>query len=269
MLDRAGRTVVRSFIDRANEDFIGAMSIPVAWLIEDSLRTPGVGVIRASIREVSGSGEKYTVTFTIDNRDVSSVWIREYGSWRIQSFGTAVTGDMERVRQRETRDRRTAPRLRTAAHRFFVEIGYANLFDKAPAALYASFGIAWGGVQVYYAGPDFWTLGMYAGFQRAFTVRNFGIMPHLRVGLSYQHDQDFRDWYDAHDRWETSLADMPTAFPFFFMTQAGFRITSSYVPGLFLGFNFQLNFLNFHSALNNNWDNTMRRAFVISAGYIF
>jgi len=271
MFDRAGMRVRRTFLEKANENFIAAMSIPVAWTIEDNLRTGG-GALRASLTEVTGSGKEYTVVFTINNVDVSSVWIREYGNWRIRSFETIAAGDRTLIVRRQ-RERQARERLRTASYRFFVEAGYANLFDKAPAALYASFGISWVGGQVYYTGPDFWTAGVFFGFQRDFTVGSFGIMPHLRFGMNFQHDQSFDDWADAENaerRATPGDSRLPVEnIPFFFMAQAGLRITSSYVPGLFLGLNFQYNFANLHTAITTGWNNPMRMAFAVSLGYIF
>ena len=255
MLNRAGRAVVRSFNDYAGEDFIGAMSIPVAWLIEDNIRTPGTGALRASITEVSGSGEEYTVVFTIDNREVSSLWVREYGIWRIQTFGTVLLGEGE---EREIpRQARQSGGIRTGENAFFTELGFANLFDKAPGALYASAGFGMFGVQAYYAGPDFFAVGAFGGWQWNVPMGNFGLMPHFRLGFDYQHDQAFQDARAADD--------MMVAPPIAITAQAGFRATSSFVPGLFIGANVQLNF-NLHS---REFNDPMRRAFIISAGYIF
>jgi serine protease Do len=253
MFDRAGRTVIRSFIEKGRENFIGAMSIAIAWTIEDSIRT-GAGALRTSIKEVSGSGEEYTVVFTINNRDVSSVWIREYGNWRIRSFGTVAAGDHTLVERRRTQ-REAAERLRTNSD-YYIEAGYAYLFEKAPAALYASFNSHFYGVNFYFAGSDFWSIGLFMNYNRVITAADFAFIPYIRFGFSYINDQEYKDHSDGFFDFSSSI-----------FAQAGLKVTSTYVPGLFAGVGFQYNFNLFN--MMGDFDNPMRMGLAITAGYAF
>ena len=254
MLSKASRTVVRTFFDKSREDLIGAMGIAVAWTIENSIRSGTA--INVSIKEVTGSGEEYTVIFTVNNRDVSSVWIREYGNWRIRSFGTVAAGDASLIERRK-KERETKEKLRLDSL-FHVEAGYAHLFDKAPNAIYAGADIFNSmGVKMYYVDSDFWSLGMYFGRHFAIPAGNLGFMPYIRVGFDYFNDTGW-DEYLKQD-------SMNIGFPVSGMAQAGLKVTSTYVPGLFIGAAFQFNFFS----MMDSYDNQMKQAFAITAGYAF
>ena len=249
MFDRAPRTVVRTFIERGREDFIAAMGIAVAWTIEDSIRT-GAGALRASISEVTGEGEEYTVVFTINNRDVSSVWIREYGNWRIGTFGTIAAGDRALI------DRRQAQRERDANLRlnsdFHIEAGYANLFDSA--ALFLNLGIGAHGFNFYYSG-DILSIGAYFGFRRSIRAGALGFIPYFRLGLAYIRDEGSL----------RSDEDAPINFYLPLLAKAGIKITSSHVPGLFLNTGFQYNY----SIFNLFSERRFTMALTFSVGYAF
>ena len=91
-LSRRGSISVRGAFNTMFENSItGALAYAVAWTIEDSVRSGGA--MTASVNEVTGSGEEYTVVFTINGRNVNSRWIREFGYWRIRSFGTVAAGN--------------------------------------------------------------------------------------------------------------------------------------------------------------------------------
>jgi len=273
LFDRAPRVVVRSFIERGREDFIAAMGLAVAWTIEDSVRI-GTGALRASITEVTGSGEEYTVVFTINNRDVSSVWVREYGNWRIRTFGTIAAGDRELIARRQL-ERERDQNVRIRGHHF--EVSYAHLFDKAPAAFYASLSIDLTGMfffrTVNFAAgmnfigvdSDFWGLGAFYDMTIAFRAGNIGFMPYGRLGLMYFHDREFRDYTDDISLFDgTGMGYMGIAFSLF--GQVGLRVTTGYVPGLSMGVGF------LHSLLDtyiDRFNNPMRSALFITIGYTF
>ena len=225
MFEKGGRSVRRAFLDKCEESVVGAMGYAVAWTIEDSVRKGGS--LRASIKEVTGDGEEYTVVFTINDKDVSSKWVREYGNWRIRTFGTVAAGDQSLVQRKEAQ-RKASERLKLDSN-VHVEAGYAFLLDKAPASLYVSadfFKLF--GAKVYFAGPDFWSLGAFVGYRFDFPAGNFGFMPYLRFGFDYYHDKE----YD----------EIKPSFPSAALSgQAGLKVTSSYVPGLFLGLGVQAN----------------------------
>ena len=251
MYEKADKSVIRTFLDACTENFIGAMSIAVAWTIEDSIRS-GTGALRASVKEVTGGGEEYTVIFSINNKDVSSVWIREYGNWRIRSFGTVAAGDMSLVERRQEQ-RKTSANLRTDGN-LFIEAGFATLFDKAPAAFYASIQIMNMGINFYFAGTDLWNIGTFYGFHIPFKVGNFGLIPYVRAGLNFTYESKFFDLG----------SDSFASFPISFMLMGGIKVTTSYVTGLYLGVNFQYNL--FGIKFNSE---SMKMGLSFTAGYTY
>jgi serine protease Do len=256
MYDKGNVSVKRAFIDKCEDGVVGAMGYAVAWTIENSIR--GQGAIKASLKEVTGDGEEYTVIFTVNNKDHSAKWVREYGNWRIRSFGAVAAGDKTLVSQKEA-EKKTAKNLRVDNDNVHIEAGYAYLFEKAPAALYTSMdfkGIY--NVQIYVASPDFWALGMSFGYRWGIPAGKLGFMPFIRFGFDYLHDQDYIDYQDA--TWGA------LGLPITTMAQAGLKITTSSVPGLFTGLGFQYNVF---SLMSGDYNKPMKMGFHITAGYAF
>jgi len=259
MFEKGSRTVRRAFIDKCEDSVVGAMGYAVAWTIETNLRSGGA--IKAEVKEVTGEGDEYTVVFTVNDKDVSSKWVREYGNWRIRSFGTIAAGDKSLVEKKET-EKKTAEKLRLDSN-VHLEAGYAYLFDKAPAAVYiAGEFFRYFGAKVYIAGPDFWALGAFFGYRWDIPKGNFGFMPYLRAGFELQNDKD----YDNFKK-NASFGEA-TPPPISLMGQAGIKATSSYVPGLFLGAAFQFNLFSMHEFIGN-YENPMKIGLAVTAGYAF
>ncbi|MCL2759136.1 MAG: serine protease [Treponema sp.] len=259
MFEKATRTVIRSFIDKAEESIISAMALSVAWLIEDSVR--GTGAIRASVKEVTGEGEEYTVIFTINNRDVESVWVREYGNWRIRKFGTVAAGDQTLLSKRQSQ-READANLRTDGD-LFIEAGYGYLFDKSPYSLYASITIWFMSINFYFVDSDNWSIG--AGFGKHFgiPVKNVGIIPFFKAGMGVINDSEPKRTTPASP-WENNN-DFGFDFYFSLFGQAGVKVTTNHVPGLFLGAAFQYN----ASFSQEDYINPFIQGLTFSVGYTY
>jgi len=255
MYDRGKASVRMAFIEKCEDSVVGAIGYAVAWTIENSLRAGQQGPIRASLKEVTGSGEEYTVTFNINNKDVSSIWIREYGNWRIKSFGSIAAGDSSLISRKEA-GRKATENLRIDAS-IQIEAGYANLFEKAPSALYFSLNLySIMGLNLYYVDSDFWCIGLFIGYSWGIPAGNFGFMPYVRIGPNYMNDKGFK----AYDK-----INFAAGFPIAFSGQVGLKITTSYVPGLFVGAAYQLSI--FDLALDYN--KLMKQGLSFTAGYAF
>jgi len=257
MYAKGNRTVRHDFITRmVNEGIPQAMGYAVAWTIENSIRSPS-GVIRASVKEVTASGDEYTVIFTVNNGEVSTKWVREHGNWRIRSFGTVAAGDRDLINQRRReREQKANLRIGDGTH---IEVGYAHLFEKAPTAIYASLdfynGIA--GMHLFTSGADFIAIGGFVGYRWGIAADNFGFMPFIKLGFNYYIDKEYQDY-------EKRAWGM--GFPISIMGQAGLKITTSYVPGLFLGAAFQYNIFNM---MDSGYKNTMKMGISLTVGYAF
>ena len=255
MFEKSTSTVKRAFVEKCEDSVVEAMGYAVAWTIENSIR--GQGAIKAAIKDVTGAGEEYTVVFTINNKDHSSKWVWEYGNWRIRSFGAVAQGDKNLLSKKQAR-REASEKLRTDSF-FQIEAGYAYLFSKAPAALYASVDfMGFGGVNFYFAGPEFWCAGLFVGLRGDLTAGNFGFMPYGRVGMSFFKDKEYDDFKDK--------SGTITAPPIAFSGQIGLKVTTSYVPGLFAGIAFQY---NINWATLDDYKDGMKMALSTTIGYGF
>ncbi|MCL2411216.1 MAG: hypothetical protein FWC97_06180, partial [Treponema sp.] len=223
------------------------------------------GALRASISEVTGEGEEYTVVFTINNRDVSSVWIREYGNWRIGTFGTIAAGDRALIDRRQAQRERDANlRLNSPLH---LEAGYAFMFDTASAALFLNLDLSGSGFNFYHTGNIF-SFGFYFGHRFSIRAGNFGFMPYFRAGLTVVWDDEWQRWqYEDDGRWSFQLEDyrrwyVPAS------GKIGLKVTSTHLPGFFGNIGFQLNW-TFNDDVTYNLPGWFRRALTFSVGYAF
>ncbi|MDR2663088.1 MAG: serine protease [Treponema sp.] len=252
LFGKANRTVQQDFIEKCEDSVVGAMGYAVAWTIENSIR--GQGAIKAVLKDVSGGGEEYTVVFTINNKDFSSRWVREYGNWRIRTFGEVASGDKTLIEKKE-KEKKTSENLRTDSD-FTIEAAYAYLFEKGHA-LYASATLMrYLGARFYFAGSDFWAFGVFGQIQGTITIKNVALMPYVNIGADFQHDKAWDDYKDQDS--------MAVGFPMAMAVQGGLKFTTAKVPGLYGGMGFQYNIFT----MNDNPD-PMKMALITMVGYSF
>jgi serine protease Do len=270
---RGPTSAKRAYIEKSREDLISAMGIAVAWTIEDSIRT-GSGALKTEIKDVTAAGEEYNVTFTINNKEVKSVWIREYGNWRIKSFGTAATGDTERITKREKQKERDE-KLRVNSE-FSLEAGYASIFKAGNgSALYLSLTSSIVGINVFYSDDKLSSFGFFGNINIPIPANNLAIVPNFRFGLSYITDDYYKEFKaiiedKKSDPWGYSSRN-DTSFPFImdFSLFAGLKITTTYVPGLFANVGFQYNIGIIGYEKEYNYPGKFDMALIFAIGYAF
>lgn len=160
---------------------------------------------------------------------------------------------------REEDQKKAAEKLRIGNDSIHVEAGYAYLFEKAPAAMCVS--VDYRGIynaQFYLASSDFWALGMAFGYRWGIPAGNTGFMPYIRFGFDYLYDQEYEDY-------QAKAWDAP-GFPIMITGRVGLKITTSYVPGLFMGLAFQYNIFGF---MDKEYDKGMKTSLSVTAGYTF
>jgi len=255
MYEKGNNTVRRAFIEKCEDGVVGAMGYAVAWTIENSLRS-GQGPLKAVLKDVTGSGEEYTVTFNINNKDVTSVWIREYGNWRIRSFGVVASGDKSLMTKKEAeKKKKEALRIDST---FQLEAGYAYLFDRAPAALYFAFDYSgFLGANLYFVDSDFWCVGVFVGYRWGIPAGNFGFMPYLRFGANFMNETGFKEY---------EKKEFAPGFPIALSGQLGLKITTNYVPGLFVGTVYQISIFNM---TDYDEDKLFKQGLSFTVGYSF
>lgn len=256
MFDKGSSTLRRAFIEKCEESVVGAMGYAVAWTIENDIREQSS--INAVLKEIIGDGEEYTVVFTINKKDVSSVWIREYGNWRIKSFGSAASGDKS-IMTKKAIEKKAKENLRLDSE-FHLELGYANLFEKAPTALYCSLEYMNMFVfNMYYVDSDLFCFGYFMGYRWSLPAGNLGFMPYIRFGANYITEKGYKDYEK-----EATANHELSGFPIVLSGLLGLKITNSYIPGLFFGTAFQFGIYNM-----TKYDKFMKKALCFTVGYAF
>jgi len=270
MIKRAPSSVRRGFYEKSREDLISAMGIAVAWTIEDSIRSGSVA-LKAEIKEVTGEGEEYTVIFTINKKDVKSVWIREYGNWRIKSFGTVATGDKELITKRE-QEKETAKKLHTN-NSIYAEAGYANIFNTDEGrALYLSLDVTFVGFNFYFVDSKLWSIGCFTSVNIPIPIGNFALIPNIRLGFVYINDVYYEDWKKVNYPYSYNVSDKSILG---LSGQTGIKLTSTYVPGLYANIAFQYNLVDSSyyfgslSGYDKTWGKNFDKALTFSVGYTY
>ena len=271
LFKKAPASARRAFIEKSREDLIGAMDIAVAWTIEDSIRT-GSGALKAEVKDVTGDGEEYTVTFTINNKDAKSVWIREYGNWRIKSFGSVARGDKDLLSKRQ-REKDKSEKLHTN-NTIYMEAGYANIFDKKPDAnaFYLSMDLLFFGFNFYYVNTDFFSISGLFSINYPIPTGNLAFIPYGRFGIAYIRDTDYGkpDNYPSKANFD-KIKDEVNSTIISPVIQGGLKITTSYVPGLYGNIGFQYN-LPLHVLIigyDEDYTKPFKSSLVLSVGYTF
>jgi serine protease Do len=237
MLRRANRTVQDNIIRAFIYSPVEGMGYAVAWTIENALRAQ-TGRIAITVDSVVPINENsYTVTFTVNDKTISSVWVNDYGIWRINSFGDFAAGDKTLVEKRDQADA-DAQRLRTE-YDFHIAAGFAYLLEAGPAfggdfkfhAGYTAYG-----VRLYTAGKKFTQADLTAGLYFPIRVKKTGFTPYgnLGAGLAFM---------EADSQSASLSADvLGKEVGFDFSLEGGLQFTTTLVPGLFLQASYQHNF---------------------------
>jgi serine protease Do len=229
------RTVFNDIAEAFNHDPVEGMRFAVAWVLETSLRNRA-GDIKIELREVRElSPAEYAVTFDINGTGTESRWVKEYGVWRINSFGAAVTGDKSLVEARAQR-RARAERLLTEFD-FMIQGGYTQILDRGSGINAA---LKFGGYSyvnigfVYAMDSDLLNFLVSPGFGFYFPIRlnSFAIMPLFEADFGFMRTNGIN----------TRKAEYTTVTRIGVSIQGGLMLTTAAVRGLYAYAAYQRNF---------------------------
>jgi hypothetical protein len=113
-----------------SHDPVAGMQEAVAWVIEKNLQRKN-GKIQASLDSITENGAGFTVEFNVNGSTLDSIWIKEYGLWRIHTFGDLTSGDKSLAAAREDA-REQEKDLRTKYH-VMLSLMYTLILDRGPA----------------------------------------------------------------------------------------------------------------------------------------
>jgi serine protease Do len=251
MFRSANRTVQDDIIQAFIYSPVEGMSYAVAWTIENALRTQ-TGKIAVSVNSVTAKdGNSYTVAFTVNGGTISSVWVKEYGIWRINSFGDFAAGNKTLIEQRNQAET-DARRLKTN-YGFHFAAGFAWLQEAGPAfggdvKYHYDFSdnITASGLRFYSAGEkflqaDITIIGVYIPVR----IKKIGLIPYGNAGggMVIKEHGPREDDEDVFSIFPVQ-SDKDIGFGLFL--EGGLLFTTSLVPGLFLQAAYQHNFYDSH-----------------------
>ncbi|MDR0443074.1 MAG: serine protease [Treponema sp.] len=255
VLEKALKRVTDNIFNRS---LIPSLTYAVAWTIEDSIRSK-TGNISISVDSISPKGtDDFKVSFKVNNEVVESVWINEYGIWRILSFGKIASGDKTLIDDKEKMDvNKKAHTGNLHSDPFFqVSAGFAYPFDLGPAfgfdlgfRQYKNFGYGIRG----FIGDN------YAQFDASIDVfipviaGSVAITPYAKVGGGFMILPPLEK-------------ELKFDMAFGFSVQGGIQFTTAVIPGLYLQAGYQHNFYQ-RFLINDDWLHP--NIILISIGFSF
>ncbi|MDR2587966.1 MAG: serine protease [Spirochaetales bacterium] len=235
LFSRADRAFTGKVMKSFAQDPVDGMEEAVAWLIEDVLR----GKAKAKALKVSLTGltrvspnseEAYTVSLDTGSGQIDSVWVMEYGLWKIESFGPQVKGDKSLVAvEADPGLRSDYSALISADYIYIVDRGSAvggTLRYKGEGS-YTSLGMGY-----FYGGKDFRQIQMSWGITVPISFSTFAFAPFAEVnaGVIMKKNEEKLTSYDEDTTWVAGAG-----------FQGGIRCTSSAFPGVYISAAFQYN----------------------------
>lgn len=259
----SNRMVWNDIIETFNNYPVNGMRLAVAWVMENSMRSSS-GIIRISlgdVREIS-SGE-YEVTFTVNGNAVESRWVKEYGIWRINTFGSVAAGNKSLLAEKE-RQRRREDALFTD-YSLMLQGGYTQVFERG-AAINAA--IRFGSrsslysIKAVFNGSSFWQAELGWGFFLPIRLTNFAVMPLFGLGFGAMKSGTYISNFGNDE------SDIRVGVS----VEAGLLLTTAKIRGLFFSAIYQHNFyMNFGpDRLSGTKDPHPDKNYLLfSAGYAF
>jgi len=244
LLEKGTRTALEDIDRTFSNDPVQGMSAAVAWLIESSMRSRS-GSIKASVDSINPNDRGgFTVVFNINDTLVQSEWIKEYGIYRMDTYGDIAT-DRAGLDQRQRR-REQDNSLRTD-YDFSISAGYAYVFGYGSAfnATLAISSPIFFDLDLFVGQNSYFQIGTSVGYAYPIRLDTFAVMPFGSLGFSIiQTDASKAE--AEKSPWERGLSFgfIPVAFAF--SLKAGAMFTTSAVPGLFgrAFYNYNITILN-------------------------
>ena len=221
----APRSVIENVLDR---DTIASMAYSVAWIIENSLRSKSGGISIKLNSINTGENGTYNVSFDVNGGSVDSVWVNEYGYWRILKFGTIASGD-KTLGEKKKKEKAESERLRIEPD-FMISAGVALNFDPGfgveiivktnKSTGFSIKGFFFDGLTQVEAGYNFFI---------PISVGSVAVTPFLGAGPGIR-------LYSSKNKSSSSDITLPG---FGVWARAGVLFTTSWVPGLFVQASYQ------------------------------
>jgi len=248
LLDKAPKSVMNDIDKTFVNDPVNGMNAAVAWNIENSMRSKS-GAIKISLDSIEPNDKGgYNIVFNVNGALVRSEWIKEYGVYRMDTYGDTITGNKTLLEDKQKKKEQNK-NLRTEFG-FGIYAGYAHVFDYGSAfnasLIFAGSSPFIYDIQLIMGQKGYFQLGFDLGFNIPIRTNGLAFMPFGMAGFHYISTdatkagaEKFKNSFDS---------DLNSSFSFAFglSLKGGLMFTTSAVPGLFgqAFFNYNLTFFN-------------------------
>ena len=228
LLDKAPRTVLNDIDNTFTNDPVDGMSSAVAWQIENSMRSKS-GALKISLNSIMPNHKGgFDVFFNLNDTVIKSEWIKEYGIYRLDTYGDLVKGDktlLDAKQQKKEQDKA----LRTD-YIFALFAGYSYVLDGYGSALNAGLRFSSPftyGIDLYYGFGDkeYFQLGFNIGYAYAIRLGSFALTPFGELGAAYLSSKESKE--------KNSNFNADFGFALGVTIKGGLMFTTAKVPGLF------------------------------------
>jgi serine protease Do len=233
LLDKGSRSVLEDIDRTFTNDPVAGMNAAVAWHIENSMRSKS-GLIKISMDSINLNDKgSFEVVFNVNDKLVKSEWIKEYGVWRIETYGDLAAGGKNLLDEKEKKKAQDKA-LRTE-YDFAISAGYANVLNYGTAlhaAIRFSSPFTYGFDMFYgFDIKEYFQLGMSMGINLPIRLGTFALVPFGEFGLAYTNSKVSKALAD----------DFGFGFAICVPLKGGLMFTFAKAPGLFGRFFYQHN----------------------------
>jgi serine protease Do len=230
LLDKASRTVLDDIDRTFAYDPATGMNAAVAWKIENSMRSKS-GAIKIDLDSINPNDKGgFDVLFNVNDKNVKSEWIKEYGVYRMNSYGELADGGSKNLLEEKEKKKAQDKALKTDFD-FLLCGGYAYNMEYG-SALNASIkysNTTTYGLEAFYGlEREYIKLGFNMGFVIPIRLGTFGLIPFADAGLSYLSTEQSKKSFEF--------------LPFCFSAKGGMMFTFAKAPGVFGRLFYEYNF---------------------------
>jgi serine protease Do len=273
-VERASRSVQN---DIFNQHLFTAIDYAVGWLIELELREINTdAVLRPSLGAIRPNADgTWTVALGFPGeKEINTIWIIEYGMWRIKSVGSVSGNRTAAVKKTEAETGDKKPR---AGYDLAISAGGAYLglgsddprgpaFDLAVHSVFSN-GSIFSGVHLVFKSLNFGIVEGLIGYTRAIQFDNFTVMPLANIGIGISwHEKDADDEFESD--WDDDRLFSKLSMGF--SIQAGLMFTLPPVSGLFVKTAYQFNYYDGELLIKRNVPlPASEHGLILSLGYCY
>jgi serine protease Do len=203
LVDKGGRTVIQDIDNVFSNSPVDGMRIAVAWLIENTMRAKSTS-IRASVESIDANDKGgFTVSFNVNGQTVKSEWVKEYGIWRLETYGEVVSGNKAMVEDKKKRMEQSYALV--TDYVAIISGGYFYSFENG-SGINLSLSI----LSPFYVGfqanigfeDEYFQVGVYTGYFHPIRLTSVAFMPYGQIGggpISTKQSKANEDEYGIFD----------------------------------------------------------------------